>query len=177
MSSIDYNAAMLRLFFREKKFSKDEIKRRLECNPFDGDFLEWEKNNIYNNRTFAVTIKKYGLLKSNTKVREVVVHENENVIKSLFNDNQYCIVNPNKPLHADFSSGRLIIIKGIYDEEEIFLKKLMLFQIPFIVGTTSSLPSFESDRNFFLDLAKKYDLYKIEDQTSRNKTIILNSNY
>lgn len=177
MAVLDYHAAMLDLYFREKKFSEEQKWSLLESNPFDNHFVEWEKNTIYNNRTFANVIKKHYLISGNDKIREVVVHENCSIAKSLWNDTEYSICPASDNLHANYASNRLMIIKGLYLGEEYFLKKLVLYRIPFIIGTTAGDDYFDEVEPIYQKLARDYDLHKIEESSYKSNTIVLKTKY
>ena len=159
---MDYHDEMLELYFEEKGFSDERIKKLLEVNPFDGYYSNWEQQTKYNNRTFALAIRKNGGLKTSEIVQEIGVHENNGVAKYL-TENVYFT-----PLSAydDLTSiktapGRLVIFKGIYTSELDFLKRLERTNTPYITGICTT------EKTFFDRALNKYEEFQSKLKNSR----------
>lgn len=174
MVRTDYNDAMLGLYFKEKSVSLNARKRLLESNPFDANYVEWERNTMYNNRTFAVLMKKYGLVDYSDRITEVLVHTKNSSTKG-FPDVFYSLCGANDKLSVDIRSGRVIVIKGLYRGEEECLRKLKFYRYPFIVGDTNTGRYYDEERETFGEIANNLGLSIIEEKNSKNNTILLKS--
>ena len=145
-----YNEEMLRLYFKEKRFTKEQIQELLEKNPFDENFSIWESQTINNNRLFANTIKKEGLIKRSTPIQEIAVHKDNSAGKYLQND---LIITPcsiREDINKIKLQKRLILLKGLYPNEYYFLKKLLYNSTPFIVGICTK------DNDYYSYVLSKY---------------------
>lgn len=172
MKRFDYHSAMLELYFKEKGYDYNTRFRLLESNPFDNTFVQWERDTTYNNRTFSVLMKKYRLASLDSKITEVVVHKDNSATKCS-NDVFYSVCGANERLKAELHQGRIVVVKGLYNGEEEFLRKLMLYRIPFIVGDCSRGKYFEEEREFFREMSDKYKLEKFEETDLKNNSILL----
>ena len=147
---MDYNEEMLRLYFYENRFTKAQVQELLEKNPFDKNFCFWEEQKLYNNKSFAINIKKNGLINKNTTIQEIAVHENNSVGKYLQND---LIISPCS-IKSDINKiklqKRLVLFKGLYPNEYYFLKKLLNNSTPFITGICTK------DNNYYSYVLSKY---------------------
>lgn len=134
---MDYDVEMLKLYFLEQGFTKKEINYLLNNNPFDKNYVTWEKNKKRENKIFADTLKKNRLINPNMVIEEIAIHENNMVGLYLPNTVQYTKCSIDKTINKIPYKRNLILINGIYKNEAYFLKKLDLKKIPFIIGVCS----------------------------------------
>ena len=134
---MDYNAEMLKLYFREKNFSKEKIRELLETNPFDVNYAIWEKQVINNNKTFAIKLKRENMINQKVPIQEIAIHKNNIISKYLTNDVIISECSLSDNLNDIKLKNRLILLNGCYYNEYDFLKKLQKKSIPFITGICS----------------------------------------
>lgn len=134
---MDYDIEMLKLYFYEYGFTKEEIEKILNENPFDKYYTRWEAKKQKENKLFADTLKRNKLININTKIQEIAIHENNMVSKFLNNDVEYSSCHFDENINKVTFRNKLVLIKDTFKGEDIFLKKLSLKKIPFIVGICS----------------------------------------
>lgn len=134
MYSYDYDCEMLRLYFEEKHFPKWKINELLEQNPFNKDYVIWEKQTLNNNKTFAITLKRNKIINSDTQIQEIAVHEDNSVGIHLSNNVMCTPCSITSDINKVRLFNKLVLVKGIYPNERSFFKKLDKNKIPFITG-------------------------------------------
>ena len=82
---MDYDVEMLRLYFKEKNYSKEKINELLDSNPFNKEYMEWIKSRNLTGKDLARVIIKNHLINKDTNIQEITSHENDRVSKYLFN--------------------------------------------------------------------------------------------
>ena len=131
---MDYISQMLRLYFYEKGYTKEEIKQLLENNPFDENFVKWELKKKKENIIFAKCLKNKHLITTTTPIQEIVMHKDNSVGYYLENDIYYteCFIKDiNK---AKLYANRVILLKGYYPNEFDLIKRLCNNSREFITG-------------------------------------------
>ena len=66
---MDYDVEMLRLYFKEKNYSKEKINELLDSNPFDKKYMEWLKNRNLTEREKVETL--LDLLFNNEEIKNI----------------------------------------------------------------------------------------------------------
>lgn len=172
---MDYNVEMLRLYFKEKNFSKEDISKLLNSNPFNEDFVIWENQKLQSNKIFSNILKQNSFININTKIQEITIHENNSVGKYLQNDIDYIKCSINKNINSTKLRNNLVLIKELFPNEKQFLIKLSTHNIPFIAGVCSrNFDYYYKALTFYKNLAKEIkgsQLYEF--QIKQNKTCIL----
>lgn len=155
---MDYDVQMLKLYFKEKNMTIEQINHLLNDNPFNSNYVKWEKQTLNSNKTFCIALKRNNLVNKNNKILEVTNHRMNSVSKYLENDIYYSI----NPINTDISNlranGDLLIIRGIYPGQEELLKKVR--NKPFITGICSR------DKNLYEYMKMKYTLMNDEIENS-----------
>ena len=131
---MDYDVELLKLYFRENDFNQADKQNLLDSNPFNRDYVIWENKTKRKNKLIADVLKKNKLITSDTKIQEIVVHENNDVGRFLSNDIEYSICHSDENINKIKPRNKLILIHDIFKGQEFFLEKLSLKKIPFIVG-------------------------------------------
>ncbi len=128
-----YDVEMLKLYFKENNFTREKINRLLDENPFNEDYIKWEKQTRNNNKTLAIELKKNKIIKQGIQIQEITNHEYNNIGMYLNNDVKYTICN-NDYIGNIKLEKNLILIKGYYDDEYSFLKKIEESKKTFVAG-------------------------------------------
>lgn len=131
---MDYNAEMLRLYFKENNYSKEKIQYLLEHNPFDLNYTNWEKQKIEENKMFATYLKRKCILKKDTNIQEISNHVDNVVGKYLYNEIMYTPCPIGNDINNIRLNNRFILFKGFYKNEINFLKKLEYLSNPYVTG-------------------------------------------
>lgn len=131
---MDYNEEMLRLYFFENNFSKEKIDYLLENNPFDVNFVIWEKQTKNNNKTFAINLKRKDFIKQGSLIQEISIHNDNNVGQYLHNNIIYTPCSLRNNINNIKLNNRLVLFNGFYKNELKFLKKLEYLSNPYITG-------------------------------------------
>lgn len=171
---MDYDIEMLKLYFYEHGFTKEEIEKILNQNPFDKYYTRWEAKKQRENKLFADTLKKNKLININTKIQEIAVHENNMVSKFLNNDVEYSSCHFDENINKIIFRNKLLLIKDIFKGEEVFLKKLSLKGIPFIVGVCSdNYQYYNESLNFLKNLRNSINELKFIETKENNSNICI----
>ena len=104
---MDYDVEMLKLYFKEKNFTKDQIEILLADNPFNKEYVNWEQQVKYNNKTIIQVIKKLNLINSVCPIQEITNHKDNCLSSFLINDCEVKTLNNNIRLTKNLN----IIIK------------------------------------------------------------------
>lgn len=145
-----YDEEMLKLYFDEKHFPEWKKQELLETNPFNEQYVIWEKQTQNNNKTFAITLKKLGIIDENIPIQEITVHKDNNVGSYLHNDITYTTCSIDDDINKIKLQNKLVLMKGFYHNELKFLKKLQYFKIPFVTGICSK------KRGYYLHVLNEY---------------------
>lgn len=129
-----YDEEMLKLYFEEKHIPEWKRKQLLENNPFDENYVIWEKQTKNNNKTFAIILKRKGLINESIPIQEITIHEDNNVGSYLHNNVIYTTCSISDDINHVKLKKQLVLMKGFYPNEKQFLKKLQNYDIPFITG-------------------------------------------
>ncbi|MBE6159731.1 MAG: hypothetical protein E7157_01640 [Lactobacillales bacterium] len=165
---MDYDVEMLKLYFKEKNYTKEQIETLLENNPFNKDYVEWEQQVKYNNKTLIQTIKKLNLI-GNSPIQEITNHEDNCLSKFLSNQCEVKISNGNIRL-----SNKLILMKGFIPNQKVILRKAYSNNIPFIVGTCSKeLEYYRKMKSFYEEISSEIKSSKIIETESHNQKVCL----
>lgn len=153
---MDYNEEMLRLYFKEKGYSKEEIDFKLNTNPFDRDFSIWEKQTINNSKTFSINLKNKHLITPKTSIQEITIDKNISIGRFLENSIEYSICSINNNINKIKSRNKLVLIKGIYPGQSTFLKNLSNYNVPFITGICSKdINYYERAKKIYKSISKE----------------------
>ena len=111
-----YYNKMLDLYFKEKNYTKEEIEKILDENPFDSNFSHWESNILFEGKLFSNSLKKNGIVGRNDSVQELVLFDELGVCKNVTNYVDYIKINDNNVKGTKIAEKK-VIYKGHYDEE------------------------------------------------------------
>ena len=171
MKNLDYNAEMLRQYFKEQDFSKEKIYHLLENNPFDRNYVIWEKQTINNNRKFANFLKTRKMITEQDFICEIGNHEDNSVTMYLVNPKEYHVCPDNGKIN--FNYNNILLIKDLLHGEDKLLKRLDLKRVPTIMGVcTKNERYYQRCKSFYEELVKEYGLIKIIDETTKQKIYI-----
>ena len=90
-----YYNKMLDLYFKEKNYTKEEIEKILDENPFDSNFSHWESNILFEGKLFSNSLKKNGIVGRDDSVQELVLFDELGVCKNVTNYVDYIKINDN----------------------------------------------------------------------------------
>ncbi len=139
---MDYEEEMLKLYFNENNISNYKKYKLLNSNPFDLNYIIWEKQTINNNKTFAITLKKKNIIDVDTPIQEIAIHEQNSVGKFLYNNVSCTTCSINDDINKVRLQNRLVLMKGFYPNEKVFLKRLQDYKIPFVTGICNKQKSY-----------------------------------
>ena len=145
-----YDVEMLKLYFDEKHFPEWKKNQLMETNPFNEQYIIWEKQTKNNNKTFAIILKKLGIIDENIPIQEISVHEENTVGAYLHNDVSCTTCSINSDINKVKLQHKLVLMKGFYHHEDIFLNKLQNYGIPFVTGICSK------SRGYYLHILNEY---------------------
>ena len=168
-----YYNKMLDLYFKEKNYTKEEIEKILDENPFDSNFSHWESNILFEGKLFSNSLKKNGIVGRNDSVQELVLFDELGVCKNVTNYVDYIKINDNNVKGTKIAKKK-VIYKGHYDEEYEFLKYLEYKKIPFAIGICTK------DKEYYKRILEIYKFYllkfknsKIIDEIDYNRDILI----
>ena len=125
---------MLRLYFNEKHLPEWKQQQLLDDNPFNENFVIWEKQTQNNNKTFAITLKKNNIINVDDAIQEIGVHQDNSVGTYLHNNVLFTPCSITSDINKVRLFNKIVLVKGFYPNEQKFLKKLSKYNIPFITG-------------------------------------------
>lgn len=166
---MDYDVEMLRLYFKEKNYSKEKINELLDSNPFNKEYMEWIKSRNLTGKDLARVIIKNHLINKDTNLQEITSHENDRVSKYLFNKSITSIITQS----IRFMPGYTIFMRG----KSNILKSCIKHNIPFIAGEcTYDKKYYEKVREYYLNLSEQFKNCEfIEDESNYRNTCIIRS--
>lgn len=166
----DYNREMLKLYFKEKGYSKEEIDKILNNNPFDIKFVRWERNKLYSNRLIANTINRKKLIDSDMIVQEVTNHEYNSISKYLNNSNEV-FTNTN---FFKRKNGIILVHDNIHTKITNTIISLNRSDLNFITGIcTKDIISYKIKLNKYKELAKEIEYAKVIEAMENNVNICI----
>ena len=171
---MDYDVEMLKLYFKEMGYTKEEIDHLLNTNPFNYKYMNWENQKQRDNKTLACILKEKGIVKRNEIIQEISIHCDNSIGRYLSNNvNQHiCSINDNIS-KIKLTKGT-IFIKDLYKDENYFLKKLSLQKTPFILGIcTKNNDYYKKVKDFYKNLSNELKLYILEERTNYNQNICI----
>lgn len=152
---MNYDEEMLRLYFKENNFSPEEIEEALNTNPFDVNYVIWEKQKMNNNKSFSILLKQNHFISPETKIQEINIHKKNLISNYLNNEREYSLCSSNENINKIKTKDKTIIIHGLYEGESYFLKKLNKYNVPFITGiSTKNTEYFKKVKNEYLSFLK-----------------------
>ena len=166
---MDYDVEMLKLYFKEKNYSKEKINELLNSNPFDKEYMEWLKSRNLTGKDLARVIIKNHLINKDTNLQEITSHENDRVSKYLFNKSITSIITQS----IRFMPGYTIFMRG----KSNVLKSCINHNIPFIAGEcTYDKTYYEKIKEYYLNLSEQLKNCEfIEDESNYKNTCIIRS--
>lgn len=171
---MDYNAEMLKLYFKEMNFDRNKINQLLNENPFDRNYCIWERQTLNNNKTLAIEIKKRHLIEPNTRIQEIVNHESNNISQFLQNDSEYTICPIDGDLNKVKLRNNLILFKGYFPNQYVFLKRINQYRIPFITGTcTKNHDFYKYMLNFYKRVLEDINELELIETTNCNQKLCI----
>jgi hypothetical protein len=172
---MDYDIEMLKLYFKEMNFNKQEIASLLDNNPFNEDYIIWEKQTKNDNKTLSNILKYNHMISKQTKIHEITNHENNRVSIYLQNESSYSICPVNGDLNNTIFNNNLILMKGYFPNQFKFIKKISNYNIPFIAGTCTRNYNYYSYMYKYYQVILKSinNLELIEDVNEKQKICIL----
>lgn len=148
---MDYISQMLRLYFYENNYTKEQIEQLLEDNPFGEDFAKWEEMKKYENRIFAKFLKKSCIINSGTPIQEIVLHKDNSIGNYLENEIMYSEYNLKDDLSKiRLNKNRILLLKGYYPPEINLLTKIRDNSMEFITGICTD------DENYYSTVLDDY---------------------
>ena len=170
MACLDYNATMLEEYFNERELSKGKRNYLLSRNPFDRDFIKWERNVINDNKTFAYTLKWNNMIPEDEMICEVGNHENNSVSKYMSNRSKYMVCGEGK---LYLNRGIITLIKGLVSGERDVIEHIDLEKTPIIMGVCTRNPHYyERCKKFFEKQTEGLDFQKIINEDGNQKIYI-----
>ena len=167
---MDYDVQMLKLYFKEKNFSLEEIESLLNDNPFNKDYVIWLNQSNSNGKTLAFELKN--LIQRNTNIQEFVTHNNDSIGKYLAN-------NVNISLYQDSVKvlpSHLVLMRGKNEKQSSLIKRLSNNNIPFVIGEcTKDKLYYEYIRNYYIKLKKEFNCSFIETNNYNQNMCIIKS--
>lgn len=175
---MDYDVEMLKLYFKEKNFTKEQINKLLEENPFNLDYIIWEQQIQNNNRALIQMIKKLNLINQDCQIQEITNHKDNSLSKFLSNPSEIKISSIDDFSSSIRISNKLLLMKGFIPNQRIILKKADTHSIPFVVGVCSKDTDFYTRMKlFYQELTKEIKFAKlIERENNGQKICILTKN-
>lgn len=170
-----YDVEMLKLYFDEKHFPEWKIEKLLDENPFNENYIIWEKQTRNNNKTFAITLKRKNMIDENVPIQEITVHKDNCVGAYLSNDVNYINCSIDNNINNLKLQKKLVLMKGFYHDEDKFLKKLQNINIPIITGIcTKQYGYYLHVLNEYKKIIKDLDKYELitEENCDQNIAII-----
>lgn len=166
---MDYDVEMLKLYFKEKNFTEEQINTLLADNPFDGEYVKWEQQVKHNNKTLIQTIKKLNLINTNCSIQEITNHKDNCLSKFLINNCEIKIADSNIRL-----TNKLLLMKGFIPNQKAILKRADSNNIPFIVGTCSKeLEYYYKMKAFYKELSNEMKNSKLIEKENYNQKVCL----
>lgn len=174
---MDYTEEMLRLYFKEMNYSKEKIDSLLNSNPFNRDYVIWEKQKLNNIKTFGIQLKRNNFIRQNDEIQEISIHENNLVSKYLYNDCEFTKCSINDNINGIRTYKKLVLVHGYYNGLSDFIIKLNNRKTPFITGiSTKNSDYYNFFRKKIFDLKKEINSTSIYEVSENNvKTLILRS--
>ena len=165
---MDYDVEMLKLYFKEKNFTKEQIDELLADNPFDREYVRWEQQVKYNNKALIQIIKKLNLI-GNYPIQEITNHKDNCLSSFLINDCEVKTPNNNIKL-----TNKLLLIKGFIPNQKAILKRADNNNIPFIAGTCSKeLDYYYKMKSLYEELSNEIKNSKLIETESYKQKICL----
>ena len=169
MQYVDYDAAMLRQFFKERELSKGKINYILNGNPFGKEYVIWEKQTINNNLTFSKHVKC--LVEEDELICEVTNHEGNRITSVMSNPSEYRIITETGKVYLNFDS--CLLFKGIANGEDRILKNIDLRRADIIIGVCTKNPHYyERCKEFYENITDGYHMFKIIKENDKQKIYI-----
>lgn len=154
----DYNREMLKLYFKEQGYTREEIKRLLNTNPFDIKFVRWERNTLYSNRLIANTISRKNLIDDDIIIQEITNHEDNSISKYLNNPNE---IFTNSSFFKR-ENGIILVHDNIHTKITNTIINLNRNGLNFITGTcTKDINSYEKKLHKYKKLAREIQYAKV----------------
>ena len=149
---MDYDVDMLRLYFKENNFTKEQIDYLLDINPFNREYLEWLKNRNITAKSLAIELTKRSLIHSNTCIQELTFNEDDKICKYLSNK---AIISVTKKA-IKFMPGYTILMRGSFNKQKKLITSFDEFNIPFIAGEcTKNLEYYEKIKKYYTDIKEQ----------------------
>ena len=172
MENFDYNAKMLSKFFKEKGLSNGKVEYILNRNPFNEEFIIWEKQVINNNRKIAYIIKRNNLISEDKAITEFATHPDDSAAKYISNRNKVVLSSEASKIHLNYNS--VILIKDLIYGEKDIIRNLDLRRTSVVMGVCTKNPHYyERCRKFYEEVTKDINVEKIEDTTTPQKLYIV----
>ena len=164
---------LLNAYFSECGYTKEEINELLESNPFGGDYMRWEKQKVKDNRYFASTIKKIGLLNSDIVLYEVGLDKSFRVSKSFMNEQYFYEASDVNPTVYIPNNG-MLIINGKFLGYASLINKLKLTNKRFAVGiSTIDKDYYEDVKKYYKSLSVKFNIPSFENENYDSQKIYM----
>lgn len=155
-----YYNKMLDLYFKEKNYTKEEIDKLMDTNPFNSNFSHWESNLLFEGKLLGNLLKRHGIVGRNDSIQELVSFEELSVCKNITNHVD-CIKIYDNNLKGTRIAEKKVIYKGHYDEEYEFLKYLEYKNIPFAIGICTK------DKEYYKRILEIYRFYLLKFKNSK----------
>ncbi len=168
----DYSK-ILRAYFKECNYTKEQINELLETNPFGVEFVRWENQKQIDNRTFAWAIKKLNLVRSSDAIYEFGIQGNLRV-SELFANNSHFISTKDGRVNVSLPDSSILIINGVFLGMSDTIKKLKKSKKSFAIGlSTIDKDYYDKSKKYYQDIASKYGVSYYEDSETDQKTYML----
>jgi hypothetical protein len=169
---MDYDVEMLKIYFKEKNFNPEDIEKLLNDNPFNKEYMIWLKQRNNSGKCLAIQLKKNFMINKNINIQEIVPHNMDNIGKYFINNVNNSICHINQDINkVKIIPNNLILVRGKFPNQGIFLQKLVERKNPFIICECTK------DYNYYIYL-KEYinnNCELCEDFNLNHKICILKS--
>nr|MBP3259050.1 hypothetical protein [Bacilli bacterium] len=169
MNYIDYDVAMLRQFFNERELSAGKINYILNKNPFDLDYVIWEKQTINNNFTFSKHVKC--LIGEDESICEITNHKDNRITSVMSNPSEYRICTESGKIYLNFDS--VLLFKGIANGEDLILRNIDFRRADIVMGVCTKNPHYyKRCKEFYESVTDGYHMFKIVKEDDKQKIYI-----
>lgn len=167
---MDYDACMLKLYFKEKGFSKEEIDDLLNENPFDQNYNLWLKKRENNNKTLAITLAKLKLISRKNNITEITSHPDDTICKFLENTHTTSCLGDK----TFFIPNYTILMRGKSGYQYNFIKKLIYLNKQFILcECTKDIEYYKMIKEYYLFLSEQLGHTNLIESNDNDKKIAI----
>ena len=175
---MNYDQEMLKLYFKEKGYTKEQINELLDTNPFDERYAKWEKIKQNDNKTMSIILKRNYIIPENRILQEILVHPQNCVSKYLTDDSILKVCSSEESIKNVRVSRDLLLISGLFEDEEKFLHFLITKDYKFVACMcTREMDLYERYYNMLRRVSKRLRYDEVMEFEICNQNLCLLKNY